>query len=94
MPTTEKTEEKKASGGACGFENKQYFGDSGNKMTCVLEKNHTGDHAAPYPEEGADEKVLVAFSDAAGTPPPADILKKLEAEKARKDAAKKAAEKK
>lgn len=112
MPTEDKPkEEKKASGNACGFENKQYFGDSGNKMTCVSEKNHAPEpvtrmvngqavtsmeviHRAPYPEEGADPKVFVAFSDAAGTPPPADILEKIEAEKARKDAAKKAAEKK
>ena len=62
-----KVEEKKSGAGACGFENKQYFSDSGKKMTCVLPKGHDGDHAAPLPEEGADEEVRVAFSDAAGT---------------------------
>ena len=33
-------EEKKTSFGACGFENKQYFGDSGKGMFCTLAKDH------------------------------------------------------
>src|SRR5688572_27443547 len=92
----EKTEEKKVSVSVCGFENKKYFSDSGKKMTCVLPKGHDGDHAAPLPEEGADEEVRVAFSDAAGVPLEPAIVKKLEAakEKREADAKAKAPEKK
>jgi hypothetical protein len=92
--TEDKPKAEKASAGTCGFENKQYFSDSGKKMTCTLPKGHEGDHSAPVPEEGADEEVRVAFSDAAGAPLEAGELKKLEAAKAKREEAKKAAEKK
>jgi hypothetical protein len=90
----EKTEEKKISVSVCGFENRQYFGDEGGKMTCTLPKGHAGDHSAPYPEEGADESARVAFSDAAGVPLDPGIVAKLKAEKEKKEADQKAAEKK
>jgi hypothetical protein len=89
----EKKEESKKGVGTCGFENKQYFGESGRKMTCVLSAGHPGDHAAPYPEDGADKDVLVSFSDAAGTPPDKGTLAKVAAEKTKKEAAAKAAAK-
>jgi hypothetical protein len=82
----EKGEEKKTSAGVCGFENKQYFSDEGKKMTCVLPKGHTGDHAAPLPEKGANENVRVAFSDAAGVPLEPAIVAKLEAAKEKREA--------
>ena len=85
-----KAEPKKSAGG-CGFENKQYFSDSGNKMLCVLAKDHEGDHAAPFPEEDADETLLVYFSDAAGVALDKGTLVKLNAAKAKREAAAKVA---
>lgn len=73
----EKEEKSNRKSSVCGHENKHFIPALLNgkpvqepKLTCTLEKDHSGDHSAPYKtvDNGALVDALASWSDGAGVP--------------------------